>query len=437
MASRALKIVFIAAHTAARDALLKTCASKHTLSLLITLPPEKGAAKSGYYSFLAERKKHRIPTMEVKTIHEPAVLERVRAIQPDLLVVLGWSELLKPDLLSIPSIGAIGAHTSMLPKNRGRSPLNWAIINGDKKGGVTLFFLTPESDTGLILSQQAFPITQKDDIATLYAKAEKAIGTMLSKILRAPNVPKGKKQNDALSSYLPRRRKADGLLDFNASAQNCYDLVRALTPPYPGAYFYFRGQPIVVVKASVIQAGKNKSKGIKKSLKSTPGQVIQITSQGVSVQCDKGILQLQSLQQEGQRPVPASRLAKALGITVGTVLQGTKDYPGILEYYFRDAHGGTKKFPTNIPANSPAEVSLILRNHFTTPLTLRSTISVDGLVVDTKDTTLPPQSQRLQQFSFSVQKGSHNVEVQSTCLNNPAALGTQQTRSDSLVVWGA
>jgi methionyl-tRNA formyltransferase len=158
-------------------------------------------------------------------------------------------------------LGTIGFHSSLLPKYRGRAPVNWAIIMGERETGVTMLYLTPEADAGDIIAQRAFPITLSDDCKTIYAKAAEAARNILLEQL--PRIADGtivRTHNPSRShpSY-PRRRPEDGLIDFNRSALDVYNWIRAQTRPYPGAFFFRDGERVTVWSAEI---GERKEEGV-------------------------------------------------------------------------------------------------------------------------------------------------------------------------------
>lgn len=143
----------------------------------------------------------------------------------------------------------------MLPKYRGRAPVNWAIIMGERETGITMFYLKPDADAGDIIAQRAFPILFNDDCESVYRKAARSGAELIAEYL--PRIEKGTapKIHNESSSYpvYPKRTPADGLIDFNRSALDVYNFVRALTKPYPGAYYYDeQGRKVTVWKIGIV-----------------------------------------------------------------------------------------------------------------------------------------------------------------------------------------
>ena len=161
----------------------------------------------------------------------------------------GWQRLICKEILDIPKLGTIGFHSSLLPKYRGRTPVNWAIIAGEKETGITMFYLTEEADAGDIIAQKTFPIMLNDDCNTVYKKSAKAGAELIVEFL--PKISKGvaPRLHNPSRSYpaYPKRTPADGEIDFNRGAPDVYNFIRALTRPYPGAFTFLpSGQKVII-----------------------------------------------------------------------------------------------------------------------------------------------------------------------------------------------
>ena len=206
-----------------------------------------------------------IPYYAVDTIKGDRAYEIVKSYQPDLMVVLGWSEILPQRLLEVPTIGTIGTHAALLPHNRGSAPINWALIHGEEVTGNTMMWLNKDVDTGDIVDQVPFPITVFDTCKTLYDQVAQSNADMLVKLIRA--LKDGKKpvlpiKNDTDEPILPRRRPKDGLLFWDQTTRQIYDFIRALTIPYPGAFTFLDGKKWLVWEAVCLPlTGKGEAPG--------------------------------------------------------------------------------------------------------------------------------------------------------------------------------
>lgn len=206
---------------------------------------------------------HGIPVITPDNPNTPEVEEQIRALQPDFFFSFYYREMLKAPLLAIPKQGALNMHGSLLPKYRGRVPVNWAIIRGETETGATLHYMTEKPDNGDIVAQQAVPILPNDTAHDVFQKvavaAEIALNGVLPALLagKAPRV----KQDLSLGAYFGGRKPEDGIIDWSQSAQRIHDLVRAVAPPYPGATTTLMGKPMRILQTLVTKctaAGKEK-----------------------------------------------------------------------------------------------------------------------------------------------------------------------------------
>jgi methionyl-tRNA formyltransferase/LmbE family N-acetylglucosaminyl deacetylase len=179
-------------------------------------------------------------------------VDEIDALHPDLIVVVGFSQIIPSTILRIPPLGVIGFHTAVLPGRRGSSPVIWAIVDGLAASGVTMFYMDEGIDTGDVIAVERFPIESDDDAADVLRKADDATLNLLRANIgpildgTAPRIPQG----DVGSTYTRRRTPADGEIDWNRPAQEIVNLVRALAPPYPLAHtFGGDGVPVLIEKA--------------------------------------------------------------------------------------------------------------------------------------------------------------------------------------------
>ena len=218
---------------------------------VFTLRPDLAAAVSGAVPWEELSAAHRVPLHYVRNINDPDAVATMRALAPDLVFCVGWTQLLHREILHLPRLGCVGFHASPLPRYRGRAPVNWAIIHGEKETGNTMMLLDEGVDTGDILAQRRFPIDDDDTCATIYDKVARSGDEMIREVLplirkgRMPRTP----QDHTRSSVMPRRRPADGVIDWNRTTKQLHDWVRALTRPYPGAFTFVQGVRVFVWRA--------------------------------------------------------------------------------------------------------------------------------------------------------------------------------------------
>lgn len=209
------------------------------------------AGASGYRDLgpLAER--HRFELVRTRDVNEPALVERIEALAPALLYVIGWSQLVRPRLLAVPAHGAAGIHPTRLPEGRGRAPIPWTILKGLTGTACTLFLLTDGVDDGPIVGQLPVSLDPREDAGTLYAKhrdAHVALVRAHTAALLDGTAP-AVEQDHAAATYWERRTPEDGRIDWSAPGADVDRLVRAVTRPFPGAFFERDGARTIVWSA--------------------------------------------------------------------------------------------------------------------------------------------------------------------------------------------
>ena len=261
-----MNIVWIGFHEEGLPAFKATLENGNKVSAFITLDEDAYAKRSAgsrdYESFC---QKYGVEYFTVSTIKGDAAYEIIKNSKPDLLVVLGWSEILPSKLLQIPTIGTIGTHAALLPHNKGSAPINWAVIHGEKVTGNTMMWLSEKVDSGFIIDQIEFPITMYDTCKTLYDQVAETNAVMLQRLiskLKAGVKPVLDISNENSEPILPRRRPKDGLLDWQQSAEEIYNFIRALTIPYPGAFTFWNGKKYIIWKANILPLATGVDAGV-------------------------------------------------------------------------------------------------------------------------------------------------------------------------------
>lgn len=307
------RIVFVGAVLEGRrclEALIE--AGEHPVGI-VTLDPSLGRSTSGWVAFDDLALSLGVPLLTVRDLNTTENVNRVAALRPDLIIAIGWTRLLGPPLLRLPRLGAIGCHASLLPKYRGRAPVNWAIINGERETGNTLFFIDAGVDTGDIIDQRRIVIDDADDCATVYEKVATAGVQMLLehmpalKLGRAPRTP----QDARLATTMPRRRPEDGKIDWARDSRAVSNWVRALTHPYPGAFTHLDGRRLFVWRAS---GGSTRTDA-------PPGRLLESDDGLVEVATADGTIQLHSVQWAGDDEADPSILRPLIGHTFDRLAQ--------------------------------------------------------------------------------------------------------------------
>jgi methionyl-tRNA formyltransferase len=190
-----------------------------------------------------------IPCIAPRDPNDPAVIARIRSLAPDFLFSFYYRAMLKPALLEIPRSAALNMHGSLLPKYRGRAPVNWAIIRGESETGATLHYMVEKPDAGAIVGQAAVPILPDDSALDVFNKVTVAAELVLNRTLPAllNGLTKPIAQDLSQGHYFGARTPEDGRIDWHASAQDIHNLVRGVAPPYPGAFTLLDGKRLRVL----------------------------------------------------------------------------------------------------------------------------------------------------------------------------------------------
>jgi methionyl-tRNA formyltransferase len=238
---------------------------------------------------------HDLPVYQPADPNDPAFVTALARLQPDFLFSCYYRSMLGQPLLSLPRLGALNLHGSLLPRYRGRCPVNWVLVNGETETGVTLHYMEEKPDRGDIVGQTRVPITPEDTALTLFARMTAAAGDLMRETypgLRAGQAPR-LPQDHRRSSYFGGRRPADGLIDWQKPAEAIYNLVRAVTHPYPGAFTSLQGRKLFV------WGGKTLAKPLRAA--SSPGQVLAgLPGEGLVVATGRGQFLISQAQWEDE-----------------------------------------------------------------------------------------------------------------------------------------
>lgn len=213
--------------------------------------------------------------------------EHIKLKKPDIVFVLGLSQIIPKHILDIPTMGTIGSHPALLPRNRGRHPIIWAIANGLKKSGITLFWLNSGVDSGDVWGQKEFDIDLLDDASSIYEKMNKLSVEILKEEI--PNLEAGivkrVKQDDSKANCWRKRSYKDGEIDWRMGSKRIYDLVRALTKPYVGAHCIHKDKQIKIWETRIMH-----KVGRYENLE--PGKVISANGLHLKVKTGDGIVEV-------------------------------------------------------------------------------------------------------------------------------------------------
>ena len=243
-------------------------------------------------------------------VNDPIWVERIRALAPDVIFSFYFRKMIGQAILDIPPKGAYNLHGSLLPRYRGRAPLNWAIIHGEKETGLTLHHMVAKADAGDIIDCEKIAIADEDTAGTLHPRMVAAARTLLDRAL--PAIKRGQAiatpQDHAAATYFPRRTPADGELDWHKPAADVHNMVRALTRPYPGAFTH-SGTRRLTIWSSEPVASRDRAADV------APGTIL--SSAPLEVACGDGALRILSAQTEGGLIAPAHQVVQEMGLVSG------------------------------------------------------------------------------------------------------------------------
>ena len=295
-----MRTVWVSFDVIGRECLEAAAASGAEIVGVVTLPGPVDASRSGQCAFDEVAAELGASLIETVDINADETVEAIAALEPELIFVVGWSQLVRDPFLATAGRGVYGMHPTLLPRHRGRAPIPWAILSGLARTGVTLFEITDATaDSGPIVGQVEVPIASDDTAATLYDRLAQAhvalVRSAVPQIVAgsAPRVP----QDPRHASAWPKRTPLDGIIDWETRATYLYDWVRAQTRPYPGAFTWLGEEKVVIWRATAVALDAD----------APAGTVVELRAHGPVVACGEGGLVLEEFETTG-------------AIGVGTVL---------------------------------------------------------------------------------------------------------------------
>ena len=264
-----------------------------------------------FRSVAALAKERGIPVIAPPDVNAPDVVARIREARPDFLFSAMFRQMLKSELLALPRLGALNLHPSLLPKFRGRSPINWVLVKGETETGVSLHYMVEKADRGDIVAQRAIAIDDDDTALTLHRKAAAEARGLFREAypaLVAGTAPRIA-QDQSRASYFGGRKPADGEIDWRWPAKRIYDLVRAVTHPYPGAFTWRGDRRLFVWWAKPVSAVSGLA----------AGQVV-LREGEVLVGAGEGSIRLERVAIDGESELAAAEWIRAGGCGSGEIL---------------------------------------------------------------------------------------------------------------------
>ena len=290
---------------------LEALIKNHEVVGVVTQPDKrKGRGKAMAFSPVKEKAlEYEIPVYQPVKVREEEFVETLRELNPEVIVVAAFGQILPESILNMPEYGCINVHASLLPKYRGAAPIQWSIIDGEKETGVTIMYMEKGLDTGDMIEKVVVPIDAKETGESLHDKLAAAGGPLLLEVLdklkagTAVRTP----QKDEDSCYAKMLTKELGKIEWTRDAASIERLIRGLNS-WPSAYTSFHDKTLKVWDADV-EAGSSDAQ---------PGTVVKVTSDAVYVQTGEGILKLNEVQIQGKKRMPVKAFLLGHKIEAGT-----------------------------------------------------------------------------------------------------------------------
>ena len=251
------------------------------------------------------------------TVHEPesikdeAFFETLKMTAPDVIVTAAYGQLLPPEILDVPKYGCLNVHASLLPKYRGAAPIQWAVLNGEEKTGITIILMIKKLDAGDILAAAETNIREDEDAEQLSERLSGLAGPVLIRAVEGwvNGTIQPQAQDDRLHTYAPLLKKTDGRIDWSRTAGEIEKLVRGMKP-WPGAFTAWNGKGMKIHRAKALDL----------NLSDVPGKVVKGSKQGLWIQTGGGILQVAEIQMENKARVAVDAFLQGHGRIIGETL---------------------------------------------------------------------------------------------------------------------
>lgn len=278
---------------------LQALIDHHQVEAVVTQPDkQRGRGKKVQFPPVKEKAvEHEIPVYQPQKARDEEFVEILREINPDVIVVVAYGQILPESILNIPKYGCINVHGSLLPKYRGAAPIQWAVLDGEEKTGITTMYMEKGLDTGDMIDKAEVVLDQKETAGTLHDKLmEIGANLLLETLEKLENETAVRiKQNDSESCYASMLTKEMGQIDFSKSAREIECLIRGMNP-WPSAYTSLNGKTLKVWEAEVLTENPGEE----------PGTVIDVTKDAIVVACKEGALKLLEIQMAGKKRMKVS-----------------------------------------------------------------------------------------------------------------------------------
>ena len=307
-----MRIVFLGTPEFAVPSLKALAASPHQVVAVVTQPdrPKGRGNELAPSPVKMVARELGIPVHQPERVRRPEAVRLLQTLAPDLMVVVGYGQIIPQNIIDLPPFGILNVHGSLLPKYRGAAPVQWAIANGERETGATIMQIDAGLDTGDMLARRATPIGADETAPELSARLAELGAELLLEVISQVEAGTAvrQKQDDTQATVAPILRKEDGRIDWTRSAQEIYNRLRGFNP-WPGAYTNFRGQPLAVTRARVASDSG-----------AAPGE-LKVDGRTLLVGCgENSSLELLELQPSGKRRMNAQEFANGYRPRTGELL---------------------------------------------------------------------------------------------------------------------
>lgn len=309
-----MNVVFMGTPDFAVPTLEMLIAEGHHISAVVTQPDKpKGRGKKASMPPIKEvALKHDLPVLQPERVKgDESFFEHIQSLNPDVIIVVAFGQILPESILNIPKYGCINIHGSLLPKYRGAAPIQWSILNEECKTGVTIMYMDKGMDTGDMLLKKEMLIDQVDTYETLHDKM-KVVGVEALKEAWPLIIAGGKgreKQDNEIATYAPSIQKSLGEINWQERTSHIDAKIRGLNP-WPGGYTYYKGEVMKIWRATP-QTEVHDAEA---------GTLIEVSKQGVLVKTLDGCLLIQEIQMPNKKRMPVSEYIKGNTLEIGTIL---------------------------------------------------------------------------------------------------------------------
>ena len=308
-----MKIIFFGTSDFAKTILGKLMDTTHEVVSVVTKPtPSKGRGMKSIPDLVELLAKDRnLKILQFDNVNSDDAISELKSFNADIFIVVSYGQILKESVLSIPKLYSVNIHASLLPKYRGASPIQYALLNGDKETGITIIRMDETLDGGDIILQKEIKIDSNDYIENLSSKLSLLGSEAIIEFLNMQESKRidFKKQDNNNVSYAPKIKKEDGLIDWSKKSYEIVNQIRALSP-WPSAYTHFNNKILKILQADT---SKDSSEIL--------GEVILSDDTGIKVACSDGSIVIKKLQLEGKKALSVDQFLRGNKIETKLILK--------------------------------------------------------------------------------------------------------------------